>query len=141
MIQRLQSIWLLLAAAAAFCSLQFSFYSGNLIAANQAKSFVTLNAQSNLLLLILSAGVGIASLISIFLCKNRKTQLRIVLTALLVSIINLALFFMQTKKFVPGEGNYNLTAIFAIMVPVFLFFSIRGIRRDEKLVKSLDRLR
>jgi hypothetical protein len=141
MIQRLQSVWLLLAAAAAFCSLQFSFYSGNLIAANQAKSFATLNAQSNLLLLILSAGVGIASLIAIFLYKNRKTQLRIVLTTLLVSIINLALFFMQTKKFVPGEGNYNLTAIFAIMVPVFLFFSIRGIRRDEKLVKSLDRLR
>jgi hypothetical protein len=141
MIQRLQSVWLLLAAAAAFCSLQFSFYSGNLIAANQAKSFVALNAQSNLLLLILSAGVGIASLISIFLYKNRKTQLRIVLTALLVSIINLVLFFMQTKKFVPGEGNYTFTAIFAIIVPVFLFFSIRGIRRDEKLVKSLDRLR
>src|SRR5687768_15780399 len=101
MIQRLQSVWLLLAAAAAFCSLQFSFYSGNLIAANQAKSFVALNAQSNLLLLILSAGVGIASLISIFLYKNRKTQLRIVLVTLLVSIINLLLFYMQTKKFVP----------------------------------------
>jgi hypothetical protein len=141
MLQRLQSVWLLLAAAAAFCSLQFSFYSGNLIAANQAKSFVALNAQSNLLLLILSAGVGIASLISIFLYKNRKTQLRIVLVTLLVSIINLIMFYMQTKKFVPGEGNYNLTAIFAIIVPVFLFLAIRGIRKDEKLVKSLDRLR
>lgn len=141
MIQRLQSIWLLLAAAAAFCSLQFSFYSGNIIAANQAKSFAALNGQSNLLLLILSAGVGIASLISIFLYKNRKTQLRIVLVTLLVSIINLVLFFTQTKKFVPGEGNYNLTAIFAIVVPVFLILAMRGIRKDEKLVKSLDRLR
>lgn len=141
MLQRLQSVWLLLAAAAAFCSLQFSFYSGNMIAANQAKSFATLNAQSNLLLLILSAGVGIASLISIFLYKNRKTQLRIVLITLLVSILNLVLFFTQTQKFVPGEGNYNLTAIFAIVVPVFLILSIRGIRKDEKLVKSLDRLR
>jgi hypothetical protein len=141
MIQRLQSVWLLLAAAAAFCSLQFSFYSGNMIAANQAKSFAALNAQSNLLLLILSAGVGIASLISIFLYRNRKTQLRIVLITLLVSIINLVLFFTQTKKFVPGEGVYNLTAIFAIIVPVFLILAIRGIKKDEKLVKSLDRLR
>jgi glucan phosphoethanolaminetransferase (alkaline phosphatase superfamily) len=141
MIQRLQSVWLLLAAAAAFCSLQFSFYSGNMIAANQAKSFAVLNAQSNLLLLILSAGAGIASLISIFLYKNRKTQLRIVLVTLLVSILNLVLFFMQTKKFVPGEGNYNLTAIFAIIVPIFLILAMRGIRKDEKLVKSLDRLR
>ena len=141
MIQRLQSVWLLLAAAAAFCSLQFSFYSGNMIAANQAKSFAVLNAQSNLLLLILSAGAGIASLISIFLYKNRKTQLRIVLVTLLVSIINLVLFFTQTKKFVPGEGNYNLTAIFAIVVPIFLILAMRGIKKDEKLVKSLDRLR
>jgi len=141
MIQRLQSIWLLLAAAAAFCSLQFSFYSGNMIAANQAKSFAALNAQSNLLLLILSAGVGIASLISVFLYKNRKTQLRIILVTLLVSIINLVLFFTQTSKFVPGEGSYSITAIFAIIVPVFLILAIRGIRKDEKLVKSLDRLR
>ena len=141
MIQRLQSVWLLLAAAAAFCSLQFSFYSGNMIAANQAKSFAALNGQSNLLLLILSAGVGIASLISIFLYKNRKTQLRIVLITLLVSIINLVLFFTQTKKFVPGEGSYNLTAIFAIVVPIFIILAMRGIKKDEKLVKSLDRLR
>jgi hypothetical protein len=141
MIQRLQSVWLLLAAAAAFCSLQFSFYSGNMVAANQTKSWVTLTAQSNLLLLILSAGVGIASLIAIFLYKNRKMQLRIVLVTLLVSILNLVLFFTQTKKFVPGEGNYDLTAIFAIIIPVLLFLTIRGIRRDEKLVKSLDRLR
>jgi hypothetical protein len=141
MIQRLQSVWLLLAAAAAFCSLKFSFYSGNMIGENQSKSWVSLTAQSNLLLLILSAGVGIASLIAIFLYKNRKMQLRIVLMALLVSVINLVLFFAQTKKFVPGEGNYDLTAVFAIFIPILLFFAIRGIKRDEKLVKSLDRLR
>jgi dipeptide/tripeptide permease len=141
MIQRLQSVWLLLAAAAAFCSLQFSFYSGTMIAENQSKVRAVLTAQSNLLLLILSAGVGIASLIAIFLYKNRKLQLRIVLLTLLVSIINLVLFFMQTKKFVPDAGNYALAAVFALFIPVLLFFAIRGIRRDEKLVKSLDRLR
>jgi len=140
MIQRLQSVWLLLAAAAAFCSLQFPFYSGTMIIENQSKR-VELSAQGNLLLLILSAGVGIASLIAIFLYKNRKMQLRIVLLTLLVSIINLVLFFMQTKKFVPGEGNYSLSAVFALFIPILLFFAIRGIRRDEKLVKSLDRLR
>jgi hypothetical protein len=108
---------------------------------NQPKAFVSLTAQTNLFLLILTAGVGIASLIAVFLYKNRKTQIRLVLVALLVSIINLVLFFSETQKFVPGEGGYTLTAIFAIFVPVLLFFAIRGIRRDEKLVKSLDRLR
>jgi hypothetical protein len=141
MIQRLQSVWLLLAAAAAFCSLKFSFYSGNMIAENQQKTFVSLTAQSNLLLLILTAGVGITSILAVFLYKNRKLQLRLVLTALLVSILNLVLFFSETKKFVPNEGKFDLTGIFAIFIPVLLFFAIRGIRRDEKLVKSLDRLR
>ncbi|WP_207514425.1 DUF4293 domain-containing protein [Longitalea luteola] len=141
MIQRLQSVWLLLAAAAAFCSLKFSFYSGNIIGENQQKTFASLTAQSNLLLLILTAGVGIASIIAIFLYKNRKTQLRLVLVTLLVSIINLVLFFSETKKFVQNEGKFDLTAIFAIFIPILLFFAIRGIRRDEKLVKSLDRLR
>jgi len=34
-----------------------------------------------------------------------------------------------------------LTAIFAIVVPILLILAMRGIRKDEKLVKSLDRLR
>jgi uncharacterized protein DUF4293 len=138
MIQRIQSIWLLLAAAAAFASLQFPFYNG-LIEAGKPLVYVT--GQSNLLLLILTAGVGLASLIAIFLYKNRKLQSRIALIALLVSIINLVLFFMQTQKYLPGQGNYNLTAIFAIVIPIFLIMAMRGIKKDEKLVKSLDRLR
>ena len=94
-----------------------------------------------MLLLILTAGVGIASLIAIFLYKNRKMQLRIVLITLLVSLLNLGLYYSEIKKYVPGEGNISLWAVFAIFIPILLFFAIRGIRRDEKLVKSLDRLR
>jgi hypothetical protein len=141
MIQRIQTVWLLLAAAAAFLSMQFPFYSGNIIDAGQAKHFAYFTAKSNTLLTILTAGVGIAALVAIFLFKNRKQQFRLVLITLLVSVINLVLFFTQARTFVPGEGNYNLTAVFAIIVPVFLIMAMRGIRRDEKLVKSLDRLR
>jgi hypothetical protein len=142
MIQRIQTIWLLLAAAAAFLTLRFSFYSGNIIAADTAvKSFQYLTARSNILLTILSAGVGLAALISVFLYKKRKQQSRIVLLTLLVSIVNLVLFFVESRKFVAGEGNYDLTAALAFAVPIFLFLAMRGIRKDEKLVKSLDRLR
>jgi hypothetical protein len=112
-----------------------------LVVQNQPKAFVSLTAQSNLLLLILTSGVGIASLIAIFLYKNRKMQFRIALITLLVSLLNLGIYFSEAQKFVPGEGKYDLTAVFAIFIPILLFFAIRGIRRDEKLVKSLDRLR
>lgn len=141
MIQRIQSVWLLLAAAAAFLTLQFSFYSGNIIGAGQVKHFEHFTARSHTLLTILSAGAGIAALVAIFLFRNRKLQLRITLVTLLVSIINLVLFINQSRQFIPGEGNYDLTALFAILAPVFLFLAMRGIRKDDKLVKSLDRLR
>ena len=141
MIQRIQSVWLLLAAIAASLTLQFSFYSGNIVLDGAAKQFMRFTAKSHTLLTILSAGVGIAALIAIFLFKDRKMQFRIVLISMLVAILNIVLFFLESKKFVPGEGSYDLTAIFAIIVPVFLFMAMRGIRRDDKLVKSLDRLR
>jgi peptidoglycan/LPS O-acetylase OafA/YrhL len=141
MIQRIQSVWLLLAAAAAFLSLQFPFYNGNMVDANNVKHIQELTAKSQMLLLILTAGEGIAALVAIFLFKNRKLQFRITLLTFLVSLINLVLFFLQTKQYVPGEGTYTLTAVFAIVVPVFLILAMRGIRKDDKLVKSLDRLR
>jgi hypothetical protein len=141
MIQRIQTIWLLLTAAAAFLTLKFPLYSGNIIEDGQPKKFTAFTAQNNLLLLILTVGVGLASLIAIFLYKNRKLQLRVILATLAVSVINLVLYFLQTRKFIAVESNYGLAAILAIVIPVFLLLAIRGIRKDEKLVKSLDRLR
>ena len=144
MIQRIQSVWLLLAAAASFFSLNFSFYSGNIIKEGvtpAVKTFERITAQSNVLLLILTVGVGIASIITIFLYKDRKLQFRICLAAIFVSLINILLYYLQIKKFVPSEGAYELTAIVVLIIPVLLILAARGIYKDQKLVKSLDRLR
>lgn len=144
MIQRVQSIWLLLAAAAAFFTLNFSFYSGNFIdpkVTPAAKTFVRVTAQSNVFLLILTVGVGIAAIIAIFLYKDRKQQLRVVLAAIVASLINIVLYFLQVGKFVPGEGAYEIWAVLIFIVPIFLILAARGIYRDQKLIKSLDRLR
>ena len=142
MIQRIQSIWLLLAAAAAFLTLRFPFYTGEMPATDVIPpGYHTVTGQSSILLTILSAGVGLAALISIFLHKNRKMQFRIVMLTLLVSVVNLVLFYLETKNFVAGKGNFSLSAAFALSVPVFLILALRGIKKDDKLVKSLDRLR
>jgi magnesium-transporting ATPase (P-type) len=142
MIQRIQSVWLLLAAAAAFLTLKLYFYTGNVIQPGMAiKQFTALTAQSNTLLLISSVATGLLALISIFLFKDRKLQIKLVVVALVLSLLNILLFYMQTKKFVPGEGNYGISALVALAIPLLLFFALRGIMRDQKLVKSLDRLR
>ncbi len=139
MIQRLQTIWLLLAAAAAFLTLRFSFYSGNIIAENDIRIFEPLNATSNLVVMTLTAILGGTSLIAVFLFKNRKLQMRLCILDLLISLLNLFLYFREVRKY--AEGNYNLTSIFAFIIPVLLMLAFRGIYKDEKLVKSLDRLR
>jgi hypothetical protein len=141
MIQRRQTLWLLLAANVAFATLRFPFYGGKRINAlpNSPNEYFT--AQSNVLLLILTAGVGLLALISIFLYKNRKLQLRLTIVSLLVSLLNLVLLFLETRKFIPDQSSYNVTALLAVGVPIFMFLAVQGIRKDEKLVKSLDRLR
>jgi len=138
MIQRVQTIWLLLTAAAAFLTLKFSFYSGNKLLNNQ-KQFLHLTANENMLLTILSVAIGIASLVLIFLYKDRKMQLRLTIATLLISILNIVLYFSAIKNYV--EGNYDITALIAFFIPVFLILATRGIYKDEKLVKSADRLR
>lgn len=138
MIQRIQSVWLLLASVCAFVTLRLSFYSGNKIVNNQ-KQFFSLTANENMLLTILSVAVGIAALILIFLYKDRKMQMRLTLLDLAISLFNIYLYFRATKNFI--EGRVDWSCIFVFLIPIFLILAARGIYCDQKLVKSMDRLR
>ena len=139
MLQRIQSIWLLLAAICAFLTIRLSFYSGNIETPGQPASFQFLNAGFNIWILILTIALVCIAAIDIFLYKNRKLQGRLALLGILLSLLNIFLYYKQTLKFT--VGNYDLTAVLAILIPVLFFLAFRGIYRDQKLVKSLDRLR
>lgn len=140
MIQRLQSLWLLIASALAFATLQISFFSGNILVEN-VKQFQRFTAMSNILLMILTVAVASASLITIFLYKDRKMQLKIAIIVFVLSILDLIFYYLQTKKFIPTDWSFDLTSLFALAIPVFILMAIRGIYKDEKLIKSVDRLR
>lgn len=139
MLQRIQSIWLLLAAICAFLTIRLSFYSGNIETPGQPASFQFLNAGFNIWILIVTVALVCIAAIDIFLYKNRKLQGRLALLGILLSLLNIFLYYKQTRKFT--VGNYDLTAVLAILIPVLFFLALRGIYRDQKLVKSLDRLR
>lgn len=140
MIQRLQTVWLLLVAVLAFVSLKVSFFSGNILVEN-VKQFQNFTAMSNMLIMILTVGVGIASLITIFLFKDRKLQIKISFAVLAVAVLNIVLYYLQTKNYVPEEWTFDISSLITIAIPFLLFLAIRGIYQDEKLVKSVDRLR
>ena len=139
MIQRIQTIWLLFAAICAALTYKFPFYTGNILNKENTQVFEELTASSNFLLIIFTAGLTAATLIIIFMYKNRKQQMWLTLAAAGLSIINLVIYFMKMKEF--ESGNISLTAILSLAIPVFLILAARGIWKDEKLVKSLDRLR
>ena len=138
MFQRIQTISLLLATTCAFLTLRFPFYSGTKNVNGIVES-ETLDAGSHLFLLIVSVAVGLIALITIFLYKNRKLQFRLCMAGLLLSLGCLALYYSQAKSL--ENGVLAFWSIFAFAMPIFYFLAARGIYKDEKLVKSVDRLR
>jgi len=137
----MQSIWLLLAAVCGILTMRYSFFSGNKLGDNQAKLFESLTATTSILILVLTIGLVSGILIDIFLYKNRKLQLRIAILGIVVSVLNIFLYYKQTQNFLPNEGTYDLTAVLTLAIPILLILAARGIYKDQKLVKSLDRLR
>jgi hypothetical protein len=149
MLQRKQTVWLLLAAvcAALTFSNSFSFYSGQVQVSQYGHDirYLTawphyINGQSgSILITVITAIIAAGSLWNIFNYKNRSRQFWVTLGLLALSLLDLLLYWRAINGF--QEGALSLTAVFDFAVPVLLFFAAKGIRKDEKLVKSADRLR
>jgi hypothetical protein len=138
MIQRQQTLWLLLTAVSSFLSFKFPFYTGNIFE-NNTTLFKELDGGSNFFLLMLTGASLLISAITIFLFKDRKTQFKLAITGIVIAVALLIIYFVQVKKF--SSGNFALTAIFVVAILAGYIMAARGIWKDEKLVKSLDKLR
>ncbi len=136
MIQRIQSLWLLLAAACAFAGFKFPYYTGNKL--NDAALF-ELNATSTLLLMVTTIAVGVLALINIFLYKKRSLQLRLCVLGILLEAVLIFLYYRETTTFT--LGTYSLTAILHSIIVLAFVLAARGINKDSKLLKESDRLR
>jgi len=136
MIQRVQTIWMILAAIAIFLTLKLPFYSGTLLT---DKSFDSLIATDNFILMVLTCALGSALVINIFLFKHRTLQFRICIIAILTELLLLFLYYRQTKLY--SNGSLDLWAIFHLVTIIALIFAARGIYKDEKLIKDSNRLR
>ena len=136
MLQRIQTIWLLLAAACIFLTMQFSSYVG----AHNDGVMHLLKGTENSLIVIITSMVGVVSLISIFLFKNRKLQLRIVLVGFFLEFILIFLYFREIAN-LQVKGAFSISALLHIGVVLFLILALRGITNDDKLVKDSSRLR
>jgi hypothetical protein len=137
MIQRIQSIWLLLAAVFAFLTFKLPFYQGAVLQATDVKPAV--DAQSTIWLTIVAALTGALAFINIFFFNNRKLQIRICIFGIILTLALIALCFVEMSKFTDGSIALSCVIYFAILA--FYIMAFNGIRKDEKLIKSMDRLR
>ena len=141
MIQRIQSIWLLLAGVAGLLTYKLPLWQGKL----QDGSIKIFMGPEILLLFTLIVITSILAFVTIFLFKNRGQQKGLALIGALLSIAIVALEYFLVEDYIKGlnlaENSWQFGAILPILM-VFLFFLARGgIVKDEKLVKSLERLR
>ncbi len=142
MIQRIQSLFLLLAAigatGAAFLPqvLTTNTYTTGVLSDNR------LDGQDDPLLLGLWLVAALLALIAIFLFRNRKTQLFASVLYILVVLgavgfgVYLLMPLDSIEGLLPGAGLFLGLAgiIFIVLARIY-------IRKDDKLVKSMDRLR
>ncbi len=140
MIQRQQTLWLLLATVAAILSFMFPFVTGTETVDNTTMTrAATIDAGSRFLLLILTIATTALSFITIFLFKNRKQQIWLCLAGILLAILLILLYIMETNKLI--KPTLALFCVLPFLVLVGYYLAFRNIRKDEKLIKSLDKLR
>ncbi|NNE29824.1 MAG: DUF4293 domain-containing protein [Saprospiraceae bacterium] len=146
MIQRIQTIFLFLASGAAFglFGLPFASTASNVPGSTLfADALYSITDHPALLGLFCAAG-GLA-LISIFMFRNRKSQMLVGRIAIIANILGLVLaiiLFMQDKETLgSAEPNDGLGLYLPLVFLVFSLLAQRNIQKDDKLVSSMDRLR
>jgi peptidoglycan/LPS O-acetylase OafA/YrhL len=147
MIQRIQSIFLLFASACSFALFGFPFASVDKTVENSAlfSNDTVYNLSDNIALLIVYVIAGLLAFGAIFLFKNRSQQKSLARVAAVFNLIGIALavfFFTQdnvmSSGVTPNDGIGLYTPIVGF---VLILLAVRAIEKDDKLVKSMDRLR
>ncbi|WP_143310738.1 DUF4293 domain-containing protein [Chitinophaga vietnamensis] len=146
MIQRIQSLYLLLAAGAGAATLFYNLWKAKL--SNGTESYV--NASSNYVMYVIYIVIILLALGCIFLYKRRKLQFRLTVFNILFAIGALVLQYSIVQQTANKLNSGGVTITSATYLPasflpvaliILLFLAARGIYKDEKLIKSLDRLR
>ena len=150
MLQRIQSVYLILAAAAMLISVTLplaSFYFNTEEVLFEAMG-IYLNGEltdSTWGLFVIGLMSSIAALITIFLYKNRILQIRLSIFNIVLMIgFYLYLGFIMYKVYPVENLEFSKVGFGVIMPVVSIILTILAIRKigaDEALIQSLNRLR
>ncbi len=151
MIQRIQTIYLLLATV--ILALILFLPIASMVDA-QANSFSYLfygvvDSSNTLVIIdyplaIILCLIPFLNLITIFLYKSRILQMRICIFNILLMFGSLALIWFysyEAENVLFVDTYFSYPVVFPLVAAILTFMAFRGIRKDEILVKSADRIR
>ena len=138
MIQRQQTLWLLLATLSALLTFMFPFVTGKKMVDN-AETDTAIYAGTNFFILLLTGASLVLSAVTIFLYRNRKQQMQLCILGILMSVGLVVLYILQMNKLL--KSTLALAGLLPFLVLLGYYMAFRNIRKDERLVKSLDKLR
>ena len=158
MIQRIQTLYLL--AIVVLSCLAFFLPTANLLhssadtvlfklnfqgfVGSTANELMILNNINTWSLKIISGIIPIIALITIFLYKQRATQIRLSITNMFLMLGFYVIFFMtviQSANAMNADWSLNVPVSFPLICIILNWLAIRAIGKDIALLKSLDRLR
>ena len=155
MLQRIQTIWLFFTSTALFAlflfpTMQWLNPEGKAQVAKVTGIYESLNGQvvqliPFTLLTIACVVLALLPFIIIFFYQNRTLQIKLCYAAI-VGILAYSFWLAQSIKKVSlvdrfSTENYGIGAILPSLAILFIILAIRGIRKDENLIRSADRLR
>ena len=131
MIQRIQSIYLLVA----LISMTLISFKVPVYALNETLFM----AQDDTKMFVLTIIGAIFSLLGLFMFKNRKFQMKLIrLTVLIQMIIGIRIFMLFNKFEVVLNNSFLFLMAFTLIA---LIMAYRGVKKDDDLVRSVDRIR
>ena len=131
MIQRIQSIYLFVAAI----SMTLISFKVPVYILNETLFM----AQDDTKMFVLTIVGAIFSLLGLFMFKNRKFQLKLIrLTILIQMIIGIRLFVLFNKFEVVLNNSFLFLLAFTLIA---LIMAYRAVKKDDDLVRSVDRIR
>ncbi len=148
MLQRIQTVYLLLAIASIVAFLFAPVIRYEATDINYVKDLPAWDVKPffsgyYFFVVLIFEGIAVGlSLIAIFLFKRRQLQLGFCWMVLFFHLATTAyiFYFFQTKA-TPIDIIYTLWNLAAIPPAIFVALAYHHIKKDEQLVKSMDRLR
>ena len=129
MIQRIQSLYLLLAV---LLSSGLLYVSRLTEYARGLESFFSVNYGFYL--------IPFLTLITLLFFKKRKIQGVLILLIILFTFFPIVLYVQEIYNGVQASVLYATVSVYLLNI-IFLLLARRGIIKDEKLVRSIDRIR